>query len=99
MCIRDRFLYGAATNSAYEWSTYAAYLLDERISRAAVITLLLTVLAMVIGVVLGVLLAVMRLSPNKVLRSVSWGFVWFFRGTPVYVQLVFCCLLYTSRCV
>lgn len=89
------FLYGAATNSAYEWSTYAAYLLDERISRAAVITLLLTVLAMVIGVVLGVLLAVMRLSPNKVLRSVSWGFVWFFRGTPVYVQLVFWGLITT----
>ena len=31
----------------------------------------------------------MRLSPNPVLRSVSWVYIWIFRGTPVYVQLVF----------
>jgi polar amino acid transport system permease protein len=38
---------------------------------------------------LGVLLAVMRLSPNPVFKSVSWVYLWIFRGTPVYVQLVF----------
>ena len=38
---------------------------------------------------LGVILAVMRLSPNPVFRSVSWVFLWIFRGTPIYVQLVF----------
>ena len=31
----------------------------------------------------------MRLSPNPVFRSVSWVYLWIFRGTPVYVQLVF----------
>ena len=31
----------------------------------------------------------MRLSPNPVLRSASWVYLWIFRGTPVYVQLVF----------
>ena len=35
------------------------------------------------------MLAVMRLSPNPVFRSVSWVYLWIFRGTPVYVQLVF----------
>jgi polar amino acid transport system permease protein len=44
---------------------------------------------MVMGVVLGVILAVMRLSPNPILKSVAWGYLWIFRGTPVYVQLVF----------
>ncbi len=44
---------------------------------------------MLFAIILGVLLAVMRLSPNPVLKWVSWGFVWFFRGTPVYVQLTF----------
>ena len=52
-------------------------------------TIQLTVLSMVLAVVLGVVLAVMRLSPNPVLRSVSWVYIWIFRGTPVYVQLVF----------
>jgi polar amino acid transport system permease protein len=83
------FLYGAATNDAYGWATYRKYLFDQRISAGAWSTIQLTVLAMVLAVVLGVLLAVMRLSPNPVFRSVSWVYLWIFRGTPVYVQLVF----------
>ncbi|MCM6778786.1 amino acid ABC transporter permease [Nocardia sp. CDC159] len=83
------FAYGAATNPAYHWDTYRKYLLDTRIASGAVVTLELTVLAMLIGVVLGVILAIMRLSPNPVLRSVAWVYLWVFRGTPVYVQLVF----------
>jgi polar amino acid transport system permease protein len=83
------FAWGAATNDAYDWPTYGKYLFDERISAAALVTLQLTVIAMLIAVVLGVLLAVMRLSDNPVLRALSWLYIWFFRGTPVYVQLVF----------
>ena len=50
---------------------------------------------MIIAIVLGVLLAVMRLSPNPVLKAVAWFYVWLFRGTPVYVQLVFWGLIAT----
>ena len=83
------FIYGAATNDAYDWSTYWKYLFDRRISQAAVVTLELTVLSMILGIILGVTLAVMRLSPNPVLKSAAWVYLWIFRGTPVYVQLVF----------
>jgi polar amino acid transport system permease protein len=83
------FAIGVFTNKAYDWGTFGHYLFDKRVSQAAGITLLLTALAMFFGVLLGVILAVMRLSPNPVLKWVSWGFLWFFRGTPVYVQLVF----------
>ena len=83
------FLYGAATNEAYGWSTFGKYILDERIFSGVVVTLELTVLSMILAIVLAVLLAVMRLSPNPVFRSVSWVYLWIFRGTPVYVQLVF----------
>lgn len=83
------FLYGAATNPDYHWSTFSKYLFDQRISTAAWNTIQLTVLSMVLAIALGVGLAVMRLSPNPVLRSVSWVYIWTFRGTPVYVQLVF----------
>ncbi|MFW0793016.1 amino acid ABC transporter permease [Gordonia sp. CPCC 205515] len=83
------FLWGAATNKAYGWDTYAKYLFDTRILSGVGYTLALTILAMIIAIVLGVLLAIMRLSPNPVLRSVAWVYLWIFRGTPVYVQLVF----------
>ncbi len=52
-------------------------------------TIELTVIAMAIGIVLGVLLAVMRLSPNPLVSGASWLYIWFFRGTPVLVQLLF----------
>jgi polar amino acid transport system permease protein len=83
------FLYGAATNPTYGWSDFARYLFDWRVIEAARNTLLLTVFAMLGAVVIGVSLAVMRLSPNRVLQSSSWVYLWIFRGTPVYVQLVF----------
>ncbi|HEV7419460.1 MAG TPA: amino acid ABC transporter permease [Mycobacterium sp.] len=83
------FLYGAATNDAYGWATYRKYLFDQRISEGAWNTIQLTIYSMALAVVLGVLLAVMRLSPNPVFKSVSWVYLWIFRGTPVYVQLVF----------
>ncbi|RVW09273.1 amino acid ABC transporter permease [Prescottella agglutinans] len=82
------FVYGAATNEAFHWDVYRQYLFDARITEAAWKTIQLTVLAMTIAIVLGVLLAVMRLSPNPVLRSAAWVYLWVFRGTPVYVQLV-----------
>ena len=32
------FLYGAATNEAYGWSTFGKYLLDERILKVGLVT-------------------------------------------------------------
>ncbi len=89
------FVYGAATNKAYGWSTYTQYLFNDRILFGVLNTLQLTVYAMALGVVLGIVLSVMRLSPNPVFQSVAWVFLWIFRGTPVYVQLVFWGLLPT----
>ena len=31
----------------------------------------------------------MRLSPNPLVSGASWLYIWFFRGTPVLVQLLF----------
>ena len=53
------------------------------------VTIELTVIAMAIGIVLGVVLAVMRLSPNPLVSGASWFYIWFFRGTPLLVQLLF----------
>lgn len=83
------FVYGAATNEAYGWATFGKYILDERIVSGVWITIQLTIWSMLLAIVLAVLLAVMRLSPNPVFRAVSWVYLWVFRGTPVFVQLVF----------
>jgi polar amino acid transport system permease protein len=78
-----------ASNPRFEWSVVGNYLFDERILEGLRLTLELTVIAMAIGVVLGVVLAIMRLSPNPLVSGGSWLYVWFFRGTPVLVQLLF----------
>ena len=44
---------------------------------------------MAIGIALGTLLAVMRLSANPLVSGAAWLYVWFFRGTPVLVQIIF----------
>ncbi|MGV8885364.1 MAG: amino acid ABC transporter permease [Microbacteriaceae bacterium] len=89
------FVLDAANRPAYGWDNFAKYLFDKRISEAALNTVLLTIYSMVIAIVLGVTLAVMRLSNNPVVRGVAWLYLWIFRGTPVYVQLVFWGLLGT----
>lgn len=83
------FILDAAQREAYGWADVGKYLFDKRISQAALVTLQLTIYSMVIAIVLGLLVAVMRLSPNPVVKSVAWLYLWIFRGTPVYVQLVF----------
>ncbi|MET7479209.1 amino acid ABC transporter permease [Streptomyces sp. NPDC005648] len=69
------------------WHAVPDYFFDHRILTGVYKTLLLTVLSMLIGIVGGIVLAVMRLSKNPVTSSIAWFYIWFFRGTPVLVQL------------
>jgi polar amino acid transport system permease protein len=79
----------AVTNSHFGWDIVGQFFFSSRILHGLVVTLELTVISMAVGIVLGVVLAVMRLSPNPVVAGGSWVYVWFFRGTPVLVQLLF----------
>lgn len=76
-------------NPGFQWEVVGRYLLDRQVLRGVGMTLELTALVMLVGTVIGVILAVMRLSAGKVLPLVAYGFTWFFRGTPVLVQLIF----------
>jgi len=82
-------VYTIATAPNLSWDAVWTWLFRPFILGGIVITIELTVLAMVIGIVLGITLAVMRLSPNPVMSWVSWVYIWFFRGTPVLVQIFF----------
>jgi len=83
------FLLAIATSKNFEWGVVGHYFTTRTIIQGLVRTLELTALSMAIGVVLGVVLAVMRLSPVPVISGASWVYIWFFRGTPVLVQLLF----------
>ncbi|MGX1881204.1 amino acid ABC transporter permease [Streptomyces sp. NPDC055287] len=71
-----------------QWGTVGDFIFDERILEGMGRTLLISVLSMIIGLVLGIVFAVMRLSKNPVTGAVAWLYIWFFRGTPVFVQLL-----------
>lgn len=82
-------IHGVVTNPNFQWKVVWLYLFNEHVLTGVGWTLLLTVGSFAIATVLSVILAIMRQSQNLVLRGVSWFFIWFFRGTPVYTQLVF----------
>jgi polar amino acid transport system permease protein len=77
-----------ATNDAIQWDVIGSRVFREAILSGLVTTIWLTVASMLLGIVGGVLLAVMRLSDNLLLRTISAGFTWLFRGTPVLVQIL-----------
>lgn len=76
-------------NDAFQWDVVGEYFLTTAVLRGLWLTLWLTALVMVLGFALGTLLAVLRLSANRVLQAVGWGYVWLFRSTPILVQLLF----------
>lgn len=82
-----------ATNPNFHWDVVSEYLFDQQILRGVGWTLGLTVIAMVFSITIAAALVIMRDSGNPILSKLSWFWVWFFRGTPVYTQLVFWGLL------
>lgn len=77
------------TNERFQWDVVTEYLFSPRILEGLVRTILLTIGAMIIGILGGIIVAVMRLSENRLLSGVAFVYIWFFRGTPVLVQLIF----------
>jgi polar amino acid transport system permease protein len=77
------------TNPKWLWTTFSDYIFAGVIFEGLWRTVWITAASMVMGIVLGIVLAVMRMSPNPVVKTVAWLYIWFFRGTPVLVQIVF----------
>lgn len=76
-------------NRAFQWDVVVRYFTTAAVLDGLLLSLWLTAVVMVLGFLLGTVLAVMRLSANPVLRTLSWGYVWIFRSTPLLVQLLF----------
>ena len=73
----------------FEWNVVGQYLFSRLVLDGVWLTLQITFWAMLIGIVLGLIVAIMRLSKNRLLSGIAWSYTWFFRGTPVYIQILF----------
>lgn len=82
-------VHSMVTNQNFQWPTVWHYLFHPEIMAGLGRTLILTVVGMTMAILLGIILAVCRLSENKVLSAVSGAYLWFFRGTPLLIQLIF----------
>lgn len=71
-----------------EWPVVAQFFTAPAILQGLVNTIVMAIVAMALGITLGVLFAVMVMSPNPVLRNSARGYIWFFRGTPLILQLL-----------
>jgi len=72
----------------FDVDTVGDFLFNPIILRAMRKTLYIALLAMVLGVVLGTVLAVMRVSRNPIVSAPAGVYVWFWRATPVILQLL-----------
>ena len=83
------------TNANFQWQVVFQWLFSRSIMQGVLFTIILTILAMLVGTALAITMAIMRQSVNPVLRWVAMAYIWFFRGTPIYTQLIFWSLLPT----
>ena len=67
--------------------TYRMLGCGENILHGAKLTLFLTTASTLIGVILGTLLALGKISKNKILSKACSAYIFFFRGTPLMIQL------------
>ncbi len=81
--------YRLGTLDKIHYPSITAYLFQPSITEGVLTTVELAVLSQAVGILLGTVLATMRMSPNRVLSSVSWLYIWFFRGTPLVLQVLF----------
>jgi polar amino acid transport system permease protein len=71
----------------FEFDVVREFLFNDLIIKAAWVTIQVAVLAQLVGISLGILFAFMRVSKSRLANTAAGFYVWFFRGTPVLLQL------------
>ncbi len=84
-----QLLESVAFNPRFEWGLVSSYLFSPAILTGLAMTLGLTVVCMASGVFFGIVLAVMMRSRHWLVSGFAKIYIWFFRGTPILVQLIF----------
>lgn len=81
-------VHSVVTNPRFEWDVVGQYFFSSSVLHGLWKTIELTIVSMVIGTAVGLIIALMRIADNRVLNACAGAYVWFFRGTPLLVQLV-----------
>lgn len=81
--------YSLLLNKNMQWHLVLRYLFNAHVLHGVLITLVLTVLCLIIAIILGVFVAIMKLSSSRIFVVIANGYLWFFRGAPLLVQLIF----------
>jgi polar amino acid transport system permease protein len=68
---------------------FLSYVVSPFLLQGAVLAVEIAALSITAGLLLGLGLAMMREARHPVLRGVAWFYIWFVRGTPLLLQLVF----------
>lgn len=78
--------YGLWTSlSSLNWAVIIKWL--PRLSQGALLTLELVAIAVVAGLILALPMGIARASKHWYVRALPYGYIFFFRGTPLLVQL------------
>jgi polar amino acid transport system permease protein len=83
------FIHLLVTSKSLQWSVVRHYFVESDILAGLVRTVYLTPAAMAAGIVIGTIVALMRQSKSLLVSSTASAYTWFFRGTPLLVQVLF----------
>src|SRR6266568_4853165 len=72
----------------FRWDIVWQFLFSSFIFQAAWTTLWISVVAQTCGVILGLFIALMRMSRYRFLSGPARAYIWFFRGSPLLVQVL-----------
>lgn len=82
-------LFDILGNPRFYWDVVLEYVFSERIVNGFLVTIALTVASMTTGILLGIVLALLQVSKVPLLAALANLYIWFFRGTPLLVQVIF----------
>ncbi len=77
------------TNPRFEWPLVAEFITAKAVLQGLGVSVVLTAIGMTLGTALGTALALLKLGPFRTGRALASLYTWFFRGTPLLIQLLF----------
>jgi polar amino acid transport system permease protein len=78
----------------FDWNTFWTYvwpgtaLQNPLIRNGLIVTIMVSIIAQAVGVILGLFTALGKMSKFAPLRWISDAYIWYFRGTPLLVQMM-----------
>ncbi|MER5172399.1 MULTISPECIES: amino acid ABC transporter permease [Thioclava] len=79
--------------TVFDPEAFFGYLVNSFLIGGVGVTIALTVASVIGGLILGTAIAMARMSPQRLISLPARAYIWFFRGTPLLIQLV---VIYTG---